>query len=188
MLGWKQLEHGKTINRIILDKSQYLGTKINVNKKLTIWQTWKAVNFLKHPYRKDVYNIGLEHWVNMSNTGLSFLASKHYFWILLYSAPALTNQRVAYIWVHQVKRQIRGFRPCYAKNCPAYSLGCVPSYPLSPDLEDDGADGQEGGDPGQGDQEAPVHRCPLQPPAPAHDAPQRLTCECLGQHIGNVPE
>ena len=59
---------------------------------------------------------------------------------------------------------------------------------LPPDLEDDGADGQEGGDPGQGDQEAPVDRGPLQPPAPTHDPPQSLTGECLGEHIGNVPE
>ena len=59
---------------------------------------------------------------------------------------------------------------------------------LPPDLEDDGADGQEGRDPGQGDQEAPVYWGPLQAPAPAHDPPQSLTRECLGEHIGNVPE
>ena len=58
---------------------------------------------------------------------------------------------------------------------------------LPPDLEDDGADGQEGGDPGERDQKASIHRGPLQSPAPAHDASQRLTRECLGEEVGNVP-
>ena len=82
---------------------------------------------------------------------------------------------------------LMNFQSCFfAVNKKCWGLDPL-LHPLPPDLEDDGADGQEGGDPGERDQKASIHRGPLQSPAPAHDASQRLTRECLGEEVGNVP-
>ena len=58
---------------------------------------------------------------------------------------------------------------------------------LSADAEDDSAEDEEDGGPGDGDEEAPVDGEPCDPPAPAEHAPQRLAGEGLGQQVADVP-